>query len=357
MRYLFIVQGEGRGHLTQAITMERMLLKHGHQVTGVLVGNNSGSGLPAFFKEQIHAPVTCFNTVTFVPSAKNKRPNMVRTFVRNTFLWFKFLPSLKKIKNAINTSGADAVINFYEALGTMAYLSSGKKIPMITVAHQFLFLHKDMDIPEIGYEGHHTLNLFSAMIAKGASKILALSFRPMENDDKRKIKVVPPLLRAEVLEAEPSNGDYILGYMVNAGFAEEVEAWHSAHPEIPLHFFWDNKSHGEVYKVDDNLTFYYLNDKEFLKQMAGCRAYASTAGFESICEAMYMGKPLMMVPSHIEQKCNAFDATKDKAAVSSDKFDLNVLIRFAENEFRRDTGFPSWVHSAEDMIIRELEDI
>ena len=72
MRYLFIVQGEGRGHLTQAITMERMLLKHGHQVTGVLVGNNSGSGLPAFFKEQIHAPVTCFNTVTFVPSAKNK---------------------------------------------------------------------------------------------------------------------------------------------------------------------------------------------------------------------------------------------------------------------------------------------
>ena len=37
----------------------------------------------------------------------------------------------------------------------------------------------------------------------------------------------------------------------------------------------------------------------------GCKAYASTAGFESVCEAMYLGKPILMVPAHIEQDCNA----------------------------------------------------
>ena len=89
--------------------------------------------------------------------------------------------------------------------------------------------------------------------------------------------------------------------------------------------------------------------------MAGCMAYASTAGFESICEAMYLGKPLMMVPSHIEQKCNAFDATKFSAAVESDKFDLSVLLNFSQNGFVPDAGFPQWALSADDIIIRELE--
>lgn len=90
--------------------------------------------------------------------------------------------------------------------------------------------------------------------------------------------------------------------------------------------------------------------------MAGCRAYASTAGFESICEAMYLGKPLMMVPSHIEQKCNAYDATRESAAIESDKFDLSVLLDFAEKgHFHRDEKFPDWALSAAEVIVNELE--
>lgn len=45
----------------------------------------------------------------------------------------------------------------------------------------------------------------------------------------------------------------------------------------------------EVTKVDETLRFYQIDDIKFLNGMAGCRAYASTAGFESICEAMYLG--------------------------------------------------------------------
>lgn len=357
MKYLFIVQGEGRGHLTQAITLENMLLKHGHSVVGVLVGRNSNRKLPDFFMQRIKAPVKCFDTITFVPSANNKQPNIIKTFFYNLFIGLKFLPSIRKIKNEINNTGADAVINFYEALGTLGYISSGKKIPMFTIAHQFLFLHREMKLPESGYEGHYALNVFSKFIARTSYKVLALSFRKMENDDQNNLVVVPPLLRDEVRAVIPTQGDYILGYLVNSGFAEEVLLWHSKHPDIKLNFFWDNRSKGDVYKVDNTLTFYYLNDKEFLKQMAGCRCYASTAGFESICEAMYMGKPLMMVPVHIEQKCNAFDAMQTGAAISSDKFDLTVLENFVRNGYKKDADFASWADSAETLILKELENI
>lgn len=37
MKFLFIVQGEGRGHLTQALTLEDMLLRNGHKVVEILV--------------------------------------------------------------------------------------------------------------------------------------------------------------------------------------------------------------------------------------------------------------------------------------------------------------------------------
>ena len=46
---LFIVQGEGRGHLTQAITLEEILLRNGHEVVEVLVGKSSSRRLPGIF--------------------------------------------------------------------------------------------------------------------------------------------------------------------------------------------------------------------------------------------------------------------------------------------------------------------
>lgn len=58
--------------------------------------------------------------------------------------------------------------------------------------------------------------------------------------DDGRIKVVPPLLRPEVLAYRESpefrDGGYILGYMLNAGFAEEVNAWHREHPDVSLRF-------------------------------------------------------------------------------------------------------------------------
>ena len=69
MKFLFIVQGEGRGHFTQAITLEDMLLRKGHQVVEVLVGKSSSRTLPGFFNRSIKAPVKRFTRPNFLPTA------------------------------------------------------------------------------------------------------------------------------------------------------------------------------------------------------------------------------------------------------------------------------------------------
>jgi hypothetical protein len=41
MKYMFIIQGEGRGHLTQATSMYEMLRRNGDEVKQILMGVNN----------------------------------------------------------------------------------------------------------------------------------------------------------------------------------------------------------------------------------------------------------------------------------------------------------------------------
>ena len=113
---------------------------------------------------------------------------------------------------------------------------------------------------------------------------------------------------------------------------------------------------GKIKVIDDKMTMYLIDDKEFINQMKGCWAYASTAGFESICEAMYLGKPVLMVPSHIEQEINGFDARRSNAGVVCNTFNLTELIKFART-FIPDVRYKEWVQSASSVIINELENV
>ena len=48
MKILFIIQGEGRGHLTQALSLRQKLMAEGHEIVGVLVGKSPARRLPDF---------------------------------------------------------------------------------------------------------------------------------------------------------------------------------------------------------------------------------------------------------------------------------------------------------------------
>lgn len=354
MKFLFIVQGEGRGHLTQAITLENVLLRSGHEVVEILVGKSESRRLPGFFTRSVHAPVKQFVSPNFLPTPANKRINITRSVLYNIAKVPEYLRSMHYINERIIKTGADMVINFYELLTGLIYFLYRPAVPQVCIGHQYLFLHKDFEMPEKHKFGMKLLNMFTRLTALGAKEYLALSFRSMKDDKSKRIKVVPPLLRRDVFRQEVTNGDYIHGYMVNSGFSECIMRWHKEHPETPLRFFWDRWEETPVKKIDETLSFYQLDDVEFLRQMSGCKAYASTAGFESVCEAMYLGKPLMMVPAHIEQECNAYDAMKSSAGIVDDDFDLAKLLKFAET-YKPDTRFREWVNSAEYMIVNELE--
>jgi uncharacterized protein (TIGR00661 family) len=173
---------------------------------------------------------------------------------------------------------------------------------------------------------------------------------------KKKLLVVPPLLREEIKTLKITKEEHILVYMVNPGYADEVNDFHKRFPEQPLYCFWDMKDQPEKYKVDETLTFHQLNDKKFIEKMAAAKGYVTTAGFESVCEAMYLGKPVLMVPvaGHYEQACNAIDAMKAGAGISSDQFEIDKLAEYLPDHKDVTSWFRPWADGAAAIFIKHL---
>ena len=222
MKVLFIVQGEGRGHLTQAITLEEILRRNGHEVVEVLVGKSNTRRLPGFFNRSIQAPVKRFLSPNFLPTPANKRVSMSRSIAYNLMQVPAYLRSICYIHRRIHETDVDLVINFYELLTGLTYLFFRPSVPQISVGHQYLFLHHDFEFPQKNPVSLLMLRFFTRLTCIGAKEKLALSFRPMETDEEAHIRVVPPLLRREVLCCEAASGEYVHGYMVNTGFGESI---------------------------------------------------------------------------------------------------------------------------------------
>lgn len=355
MKMLFIIQGEGRGHLTQALSLRQKLADEGHQVVGVLVGKSPARRIPDFFMEKINAPVYSFESPNFLPTAKNKQVNLLKSIGYNVLRLHKYTASIHYINRMIKETGVDVVVNFYELLTGLTYLFCRPKAMMVCIAHQYLFLHPDFSFPKLNAVSLSLLKFFTRVTAIGATKKLALSFRKMREVPADKMVVVPPLLRKEIVNKTPRKGNYLHGYLLNSGFGEEVKEWHTAHPEVPMHFFWDERGAKETTKIDDTLSFHQLNDIRFVKYMANAKAYATTAGFESVCEAMYLDKPVLMVPTHIEQACNAHDASLSGAGAVAEHFDLDALLHLSETH-QPNPVFRHWVQQADWLILREFRE-
>ena len=356
MRFLFIVQGEGRGHMTQAISMRDILTKYGHEVVEVLVGKSERREIPKFFFEKIHAPVHTYESPNFLVSSNNKGILLFQSILFNLKRSGRYFKSMAFINKKIKETKPDLVINFYELLAGFTYALYNPSIPYICLGHQFLLLHPDFVFPKGQLLQRWMLNFNTRLTSIRAKKFLALSFSTMEDFPRKKLFVVPPLLRKEVLETTPGDDRYILGYMLNAGYSEEIISWHRKQPHVTAHFFWDKKDAPEDIEIQPNLFFHRINDVKFLMYMKNCSGYASTSGFESICEAMYLRKPILMVPTkgHFEQESNSVDALRAGAGIVSDRFELDKLLSFIPQYNPEDTRFVVWAQKAEKRFLELL---
>ncbi len=355
-KFLLCVQGEGRGHMTQALSMYELLVEQGNTVCAVILGSSGARDVPAFFFEKIQCPVIQLQSPNFVADKKNKSISLSRSVLHNLRKIKTFRKSLKAIDAVMKEHQPDTVINFFDLLIGLYYRLYRPASKMICIAHQYIYLHSDFEFPDGHWLDRVLIRAYTRQTAYGSSLNLALSFyRIYTHEDA--VTVVPPLLRKEIFALAPTRGDFYLVYLVNSGYFEELLQWHRKNPTVPVHCFTDQPEKIKAAYVfdQDMLQVHAINDQLFLELMSQAKGLASTAGFESVCEAMYLGKPVLMVPieGHYEQFCNSRDAYKAGAGVFSDRFDLSKLSHYSDAH-SDNNWFRNWVANGRDRIYSEI---
>lgn len=351
--------------MTQALALRSLLRDAGHRVTGVVMGQSRRREVPAFVRSKLDAPLSFIQSPNFVADDDERSVRPWATALQAMRNARALYGELSRLNDIIAEHQPDVVVNFFEPMAGWTYLRHAPDPPLVCVGHQYMFLHPEYAFPSGRVCNRWMARAFAASTAWRADRYLALSLYPVgepqraEPDTARSrsawsqtggdgraatraagpdgggppllgdnFAVMPPLLRDELFEQPLDRTEpFYLVYIVNNGYAEQVIRWHEANRETRLHCFWDRPNAQTVEGYDDTLTFHQLDDAKFLSMMARCRGLVSTAGFESIAEAMYLGKPVQVVPveGHFEQWCNAFDTVRAGAGIRSQTFDLERL--------------------------------
>jgi len=354
MKIMLSILGEGRGHMTQAMAVKEIVEKSGHQVVHAVLGMGSHRQVPPFFASAMKMPITRIPTLDY--SLRNNRkvslPATLGGIARKLPAYWR---GVRELKSIVRETRPDVIINFFEPLTGIYALTCRHRPPVVAVAHQFMCGHPDY-VRAPGLRLQQLVMKWFVWLVGAASTRLALSLYEAPDLPEKNLTVCPPLLRRQLFDLHPNPaGNFVLVYLLNHGYAAQIIEWHKNNPHIALHCFYDKPDAPPEFRHDDTLTFHRLDGEKFLRMMAQCKYVACTAGFESLSEAAWLGKPMFLVPveNHVEQQINVIDATRLGLGVTETSFNLD---RLAELPDRLDNGkFRAWLNRADSLLLQTLE--
>ena len=351
---MFCVLGEGRGHITQTMAVKEMAEATGHQVVAVTLGVSAQRPVPEYFASAMKLPVRQLPTLEF-KYRNSKSVSNTATLLGVFGNLPKYRRILRQLDDLVRETRPDVILNFFEPMAAFYALTRCHRPPVVAIGHQFMFQHPGYVRAPHLCKQLLSIKLYTRLIGARATK-LALSLYEAPDLPAKRILVGPPILRKQLFSLQPNpNGQFTLVYLLNHGYAEQITQWSDAHPQTKLHCFYDKPGAPAEFAHSPALTFHRLDGEKFLQMMAECRHVVCTAGFESVSEAAWLGKPVFLVPveNHVEQQVNAIDAEQFGLGLAERRFNLD---RLAELPDRLPTEkFRAWMDCASQKLFQAIE--
>lgn len=345
---VLIVQGEGRGHLSQSMALSEFLEEAGHRVEVVYAGIGIEGSLPGYFNDFFRDRVREFHSPYFLRKPNKKGIDVGKSLRFNLLRFTRYLVEVKRIRQEINGMEPDVVFNLYDIVGALAIRKVKGGIRRIGIGHHF-YLHLDGYRCRGGSVWHRwLLSTHTKLIMKSCDRVLALSFREVEG--KRGIRVVPPLVRRAFRELHYKPGKRFLVYLLNEGYIFDLVRISQEDPGFNADVFTARALHTDL---PPGITIHPLSDEAFREKMTSCRGLITTAGFDTVAEAAYHGIPLLVIPSqhHFEQRCNAKDVEQTGIGIPVEQLRPGIHLEMKPYE---NVGYLRWVDRAGAMIINSM---
>ncbi len=289
-RIVYGLSGEGSGHSSRAREMAIHLRSRGHTLH--LVSYDRGY-------RNLKDEFDVFETEGLCIASQDNKVSIVKTFTENLKRLHEGYEKLQELRHKLfKTFRPDCVITDFEPM--TAYLANHYEIPLVTIDNQHRMRYLEYDCPPGRMmESRMTKTIIRAMVPRpDVSLVTTFFFGETRN---QRTFLFPPILRHEVLEQRPEQGDHILVY-VTSGFETLLDELKDFHRESFLVYGYDRED------CDGVLTFKPFSKEGFLNDLASAKAVVATAGFTLISEALYLGKPYLALPmkGQFEQQLNGY---------------------------------------------------
>jgi uncharacterized protein (TIGR00661 family) len=276
MKILYSVQATGNGHISRAMELLPHLQQHGN-VDIFLSGNNSSLQLDAPIKYRskgLSLYYSCNGGLSYWKTFKKLEPLRLRREI-----------------NELPVEKYDLVINDFECITSAA--CAKKKIPSVNFGHQASFLSAKTPRPD-------KRNIIGEWVLRNygkASNYIGLHF------DKYDDFIFTPVIKKEILDAEPKDNNYITVYLPSFCEKQLLDIF-SPIKGIRFEIFC---SYSKMVKQFGSIKMMPVNKKLFNHSLINCTGIITGGGFETPSEALHLNKKIMAIPinGQYEQQCNA----------------------------------------------------
>ncbi|HET6176448.1 MAG TPA: glycosyltransferase family protein [Candidatus Sulfotelmatobacter sp.] len=285
---LYGVNGEGAGHSTRAKEVLSHLVAQGHTVHVASFGRGLRNLQKDFDVTEIYG---------FRFSYVNNRVRYKRTIAKNLVTVPQAAKSLHRLSDLVDEWKTDLIITDFEPL--TCHLGHKKKLPVISIDNQHCLTNAAVSYPKQYRRDATAAKLVTRLMTPRANAYLVISFFTAAVR-KRNTFLFPPLLRQEILDAKPSEGDHVLAYVTSPA-PVLAKVLSSVRCRFIAYGFGREGQ-------DQNILYKKPSLDGFFADLVSARAVVANSGFSLVTEALHLGKPYLAVPvSHqFEQIFNAY---------------------------------------------------
>ncbi len=295
-RILYALSGQGRGHSSRVMAISRVLRSNGHEVIHCC-GGTAREVLESQNESVLKVP-------HLSQVVEGNELKMVRTLFRNANQIFRLNKIVDDLVAELEQVNPDLVITDFEAFAPKA--ADRLNIPVLSFNHQEIVTQTTYDIPsQCRLQAASTSLAIKLVAPKNPVHTLLTSFFFPKVKSPESTTLIGPILRPEVMSLKNSVEDHVLVYF-NQPVDSDSVLDEFAHCDE--HFIVYNFPSSASHRTYGNITFKEPSIDGFLQDLSSCKAIVCTAGFTLISEALYIGKPILVVPNKgiFEQTLNAY---------------------------------------------------
>lgn len=318
MRILYGVNGEGMGHATRSeVVIGSLLADHDVRIMASGAAYRYLSGVfgnveevfgPSFVMAdgEIQRWQSVAGTLL---TARKELPESVRTWIATVQQW-----------------RPEVIVSDFEPLSGI--YARWSRTPLVSVDNIHM-IDRCGHAPEIlegaAEDARIARAVTRAMLPTAGDYVITTFFYPPVT--KGRTKLVPPILRQEVIDAEPVRGEHLVVY--SGGDRELIETLRES--PVPCHVY-GMRDGEETGTTDGSIEYRPRSIDGFLDDLVTCRGVVTGGGFSLLGEAVYLGKPVLSVPlkGQFEQLMNARYLAREGYGTCATTVDRAALDRFLE---------------------------